>query len=169
MGAAFRPGWNSSKLGPVFICVDDMCGWCFSQGLLQLCHFRAKGAGSVKGEDLDDEESADEGDDGDFTVYECPGLAPVSWSSTWGQLQMSCYCQAELNSINWTPRWHCDSTPSETRLHWCCLAQLFRATRGLQQNKFDIGTKLCKYRAIVSLLDSVWPGSSTTFETGLVS
>ena len=52
--------------------------YCFSQGLLQLCHFRAKGAGSVKGEDLDDEESADEGDDGDFTVYECPGLAPVS-------------------------------------------------------------------------------------------
>ena len=53
-------------------------GPCVHLGLLQLCHFRAKGAGSVKGEDLDDEESADEGDDGDFTVYECPGLAPVS-------------------------------------------------------------------------------------------
>ena len=60
------------------LCSSVWMIYCFSQGLLQLCHFRAKGAGSVKGEDLDDEESADEGDDGDFTVYECPGLAPVS-------------------------------------------------------------------------------------------
>ena len=32
----------------------------------------------IKGENLEDEENSDEGDEGDYTVYECPGLAPVS-------------------------------------------------------------------------------------------
>lgn len=31
----------------------------------------------MKGGNLEDEESGDEGDEGDYTVYECPGLAPV--------------------------------------------------------------------------------------------
>ena len=34
--------------------------------------------GGIKGETLDDEENSDEGDDEDYTVYECHGLAPVS-------------------------------------------------------------------------------------------
>lgn len=40
---------------------------------------RASGTkGGIKGETLDDEENSDEGDDEDYTVYECHGLAPVS-------------------------------------------------------------------------------------------
>ena len=168
MGAAFRPGWNSSELGPVFICVDDILLFSW---LLQLCHFRAKGAGSVKGEDLDDEESADEGDDGDFTVYECPGLAPVSWSSTWGQLQMSCYCQAKLNSINWAPHWHCDST---VRLKRDCTAFVWHSFSmrhvACTRIKFDVWNQIVSLSCYsVSILDSIWCGRSTAFETGLVS
>lgn len=34
--------------------------------------------GSIKGETLDDEDNSDEGDEEDYTVYECHGLAPVS-------------------------------------------------------------------------------------------
>lgn len=38
---------------------------------------KAGGAkGSIKGETLDDEENSDEGDEEDYTVYECHGLAP---------------------------------------------------------------------------------------------
>lgn len=41
---------------------------------------RASGTkGGIKGETLDDEEeNSDEGDEEDYTVYECHGLAPVS-------------------------------------------------------------------------------------------
>ena len=40
---------------------------------------RASGTkGGIKGETLEDEENSDEGDDEDYTVYECHGLAPVS-------------------------------------------------------------------------------------------
>ena len=46
-----------------------------------LCHAnRASGSkGGIKGETLDDEENSDEGDEEDYTVYECHGLAPVSY------------------------------------------------------------------------------------------
>ena len=42
--------------------------------------YRASGKkGSIKEETLDDEdENSDEGDEEDYTVYECHGLAPVS-------------------------------------------------------------------------------------------
>ena len=41
---------------------------------------RASGSkGGIKGETLDDEENSDEGDEEDYTVYECHGLAPVSY------------------------------------------------------------------------------------------
>jgi len=40
---------------------------------------KAGGAkGRIKGETLEDEENSDEGDEEDYTVYECHGLAPVS-------------------------------------------------------------------------------------------
>lgn len=39
---------------------------------------RASGVkGGIKGETLDDDDNSDEGDDEDYTVYECHGLAPV--------------------------------------------------------------------------------------------
>lgn len=41
---------------------------------------RANGTkGSIKGETLDDDDNSDEGDEEDYTVYECHGLAPVSF------------------------------------------------------------------------------------------
>lgn len=46
---------------------------------INLFLIRASGTkGGIKGETLDDEENSDEGDDEDYTVYECHGLAPVS-------------------------------------------------------------------------------------------
>ena len=51
----------------------------FPQPYIFTCYNRAGGAkGSIKGETLDDEENSDEGDEEDYTVYECHGLAPVS-------------------------------------------------------------------------------------------
>lgn len=39
---------------------------------------RASGVkGGIKGETLDDDDNSDEGDDEDYTVYECHGLAPT--------------------------------------------------------------------------------------------
>jgi len=38
------------------------------------------GAKSSKQGSMEDDENSDEGDEGDYTVYECPGLAPVSIS-----------------------------------------------------------------------------------------
>lgn len=38
---------------------------------------KAGGSRVIKGETLEDEENSDEGDEGDYTVYECPGLAPA--------------------------------------------------------------------------------------------
>ena len=47
--------------------------------LFFLFQTRASGTkGGIKGETLDDDENSDEGDDEDYTVYECHGLAPVS-------------------------------------------------------------------------------------------
>ena len=63
---------------------------------------------------------------------------------------MSCYCQAELNSINWTPHWHCDSTLSEPRLHLSCTAFPCDTWLAPELNSM-FGTKLCHYRAIVSV------------------
>ena len=38
------------------------------------------GKGGIKGDTLEDDENSDEGDEEDYTVYECHGLAPVSSS-----------------------------------------------------------------------------------------
>ena len=40
--------------------------------------------GGIKGETLDDDDNSDEGDDEDYTVYECHGLASV-------RLHWQCY------------------------------------------------------------------------------
>lgn len=51
----------------------------FPQPYIFTCYSRAGGAkGSIKGDTLDDEDNSDEGDEEDYTVYECHGLAPVS-------------------------------------------------------------------------------------------
>lgn len=53
-----------------------MTGHCFY--FLFFFLIRASGVkGGIKGETLDDDDNSDEGDDEDYTVYECHGLAPV--------------------------------------------------------------------------------------------
>ena len=52
---------------------------------------RASGTkGGIKGETLDDDENSDEGDDEDYTVYECHGLAPVSCPQTYAVSTITC-------------------------------------------------------------------------------
>ena len=62
--------------------------------VIKLClfvFFRAGGSRVIKGETLEDEENSDEGDEGDYTVYECPGLAPVSVSEVCS-FSLCCTC-----------------------------------------------------------------------------
>lgn len=47
--------------------------------------------GGIKGETLDDDDNSDEGDDEDYTVYECHGLAPV-------RLHWQCYIVTYMHS-----------------------------------------------------------------------
>ncbi len=47
-----------------------------------LYHFRRE-KGEVQGNAESDYDSEEENEDGDLTVYECPGLAPVSINSAW--------------------------------------------------------------------------------------
>jgi len=52
---------------------------------------RASGTkGGIKGETLDDDENSDEGDDEDYTVYECHGLAPVSCPQIYAVSTITC-------------------------------------------------------------------------------
>ena len=46
--------------------------------------------------DGSDEDSEEENEEGDYTVYECPGLAPVSTCRTHGQIEMVQYLCSSL-------------------------------------------------------------------------
>ena len=86
---------ENKLLGPVWINTNQLCGyfWKFDQLLLLFC----RANGEMK-HDASDEESEEENEEGDYTVYECPGLAPVSLDNTlqFNVLKIVIFCTPNL-------------------------------------------------------------------------